>query len=105
MLDTILQYITKERHSHFDLTWLLLSFYCFVQGMFTLGLILYFGGVLLSVALITIAGRDAKWHRLAKLGYKVEAIKEHRRVYGSSLRDALDAVEAYMGLPKRTYKL
>jgi ribosomal protein L7/L12 len=33
----------------------------------------------------------------ADAGRKIDAIKAHRNVFGSSLREAKDAVEAYMG--------
>lgn len=96
MFDVALNYITKHRHSHFDLIWLLTAFYFFIQNAFMLGLIVLISGSLISVVLGVIVAKDAEWRRLASCGYRVEAIKEHRRVYGSTLKEAKDAVEDYM---------
>ncbi len=39
----------------------------------------------------------AEVRRLADEGRKIEAIKAHRQAFGSGLREAKEAVEAYMG--------
>lgn len=39
--------------------------------------------------------KDAVWQSLARARMKIEAIKAHRATYGSTLKEAKDAVEAY----------
>jgi len=43
-----------------------------------------------------IQGRDHEWMALARGGAKVAAIKRHREIHESSLKQALDAVNAYI---------
>jgi hypothetical protein len=42
-------------------------------------------------------GKDSVWQEAARTGGRLPAIKAHRAAYGSSLTDALVAVDAYMG--------
>jgi ribosomal protein L7/L12 len=73
------------------------------QGQFVLALITVCVGIF--VALITQAyfgkrAKDRQWQVLARQDLKVRAIKRHRELYGSSLKEALDAVQAYQATLK-----
>lgn len=98
----ILKFITMWRFSHLDVIWLLLSFHFFTNGRWLEGLLAFFVGILISiyierwVKLNDTSAKDKIWQAYADAGKKVEAIKRHRALYGTSLKDALHAVDLYL---------
>lgn len=45
--------------------------------------------------------KDSPWKFLADSGQKVAAVKEYRTIYGSTLTEALAAVDRYLGKSSR----
>ena len=97
-----LRFITQVRFSYLDYVWLSAFFMLFVQHRFLLAFLAFFVGVLFSAYLEKrirdkdTPSKDAVWQESAKNGFPITAIKLHRQLYGSSLKEAKDAVDAYI---------
>lgn len=106
-----LRFITQLRFSYLDYFWLSASLVLLIQHKFLLAFIAFFVGILFSVyverkvnnmvveELIALIkqNKDAEWQAEADSGGNVLAVKKHRELYGSSLKEAVDAVKAYRG--------
>lgn len=106
-----LRFITQLRFSYLDYVWLSAFLVLFMQHKFLLAFIALFIGVLLSIyierkinnmvakklAAMDKQNKDAEWQVEADLGRKINAIKKHRALFGSTLKEAHDVVKAYRG--------
>jgi len=81
-----------------DLIWALLVFYLFLQGMFLQGIAVFLLAIVFVIYVERLIDkrRDHVWKAKAAMGQKIEAIKLHRAIHGSTLKESLDAVEAYL---------
>lgn len=112
-----MKFLLKHRFNYFDVFLLTAAVILFVRERYVLSAIVAFLGAL-CVVLAELANikaeerrrlqreedernRQREWQSLADAGHKLEAIGRHRMLYGSSLKEALEAVEDYMGLPRR----
>lgn len=103
-----LRFITQWRFSYLDYLWLSAFLVLLMQHKFLLAFITLFVGALFSIyvekkvnnmaeklAEMEKQNKDAIWQAEADLGRKVNAIKKHRELFGSSLKEAHDVVKAY----------
>lgn len=98
-----MNYILAPRFNMIDSTAMIVFGILFAQGEFLQAVMMFLGAVILSSLLQHLFGKHAKdkeWQSLADTGQKVAAIKRHRQLYKSSLKEALDAVDAYTALKK-----
>lgn len=73
------------------------------QGKYMTALVLMVVGVIVVSLLQHFFGKHAKdkqWQSLADTNQKVAAIQRYRKLYQSSLKEALDAVDAYQAKRK-----
>ena len=97
-----LKFLMQYRFSHYDIIWLYVTFYLFLNHRFLEGLLAFFVGILSSVWIeLWIKNndnttKDRFWQGAANAGLKIEAIKLHRQQYGSTLKEAKDVVDAYI---------
>lgn len=101
----ILKFLCKYRFSYLDLFWSLYAFHFALNGFYITFVVVAFAGALVSVILQVIIdkkppSRDHKWQEAADAGLKVEAIKRHRAIYGSTLKNSHDVVSDYMNQSK-----
>ena len=68
------------------------------QWLYALGVVLVGSLVVILLEYFLVGRRDRGWKALADRGQKIAAIKEYRTVYGSTLKQALTAVDKYMGI-------
>lgn len=98
-----MNYLLAPRFNMIDSTAMICFGILFSRGEFLKAVLLFLGAVVLSSLLQYLLGKHAKdrqWQSLADTGQKVAAIKLHRQIYQSSLKEALDAVDAYTALKK-----
>lgn len=94
-----MKYILAPRFNMIDSTALIVFFTLFAQGKFLQAVLVFLGAIFLSSLLqhfFNKRGKEKQWQSLADSGQKVAAIKRHRELYGSTLKDALNAVDAYV---------
>lgn len=106
-----LRFITQVRFSYLDYAWLSAFFVLFMQHKFLLAFLAFFVGILFSVYIerkvhrvsqeeidkLEKAAKDKKWQWYADQNRKIDAIKAHRLLFGSSLKESHDVVKEYMG--------
>lgn len=93
------RFFTGQRFSMIDSVCITAGAVYFTQGKFLYALMVFLFGVIVAVIVGYQDGnakKDKKWKQFADGSQKVAAIREHRIVYGSSLKEALDAVDAYL---------
>ena len=96
----VLKFLMQYRFSHYDTIWMFVTFYLFLNLRFLEGLLTFFVGILTSIWIEQWIRRKEKpaWQMAADNGYPVTAIKMHRQQYGSTLREAKDAVDRYLNI-------
>lgn len=95
----LLKFLTNNVFSHFDLFFFCVAWYCFTYAMWLGGLVTLLAGSFASALLnqwVTQRKRELFWQEAADTGDRVRAIKHHRAVYGSSLMEAVNAVDNYL---------
>ncbi len=98
-----MNYLLAPRFNMIDSTAMIVFGILFSRGEFLKAVLLFLGAVVFSSLLQHLLGKHAKdkeWQSLADSGQKVAAIKRRRELYNSSLKEALDAVDAYIALKK-----
>jgi len=96
-------YLLTPRFNMIDSTALIVFGILFAQGELLQAVLVFLGAVILSSLLQYFFNKNAKdkqWQSLADSGQKVAAIKRHRELYQSSLKEALDVVDAYQAKRK-----
>ena len=94
-----MKYILAPRFNMIDSTAMIMFGTLFAQGKILQAILVFLGAVIISSTLQFFYGKHVKerqWQSLADSGQKVAAIKCHRELYDSTLKDALDAVDAYV---------
>ena len=74
------------------------------QSQFLMAAAVGIAGMVITSTVSAVFGKRAKdrqWQLISKQGNTVGAIKKHRELYGTSLKQALDIVYAYEGKPPR----
>ena len=98
-----MNYILAPRFNMIDSTAMIVFGTLFAQGEFLQAVLVFLGAVTLSSLLQHLFGKhskDKQWQALADAGQKVAAIKRHRELYNSTIKDALEIVDAYIRLSK-----
>ena len=98
-----MNYLLTPRFNMIDSTAMIIFGILFAQGKFLQAVLVFLGAIFLSSLLQHFFGKYAKdkqWQSLADTGQKVSAVMLHRGLYNSSLKEAVDAVDAYLGLKK-----
>ena len=98
-----MNYLLTPRFNMIDSTAMIVFGILFAQGEFLQAVMVFLGAVIFSSLLQHLFGKHAKdrqWQSFADSGQKITAIKVHRQLYQSSLKEALDAVDAYIALKK-----
>lgn len=104
-----LRFITQVRFSYLDYAWLSAFLVLCIQHKFLLAFLAFFVGILFSVYIerkvhrvsqeeIDRLDKDKKWQWYADQNRKIDAIKAHRLLFGSSLKESHDVVKEYMGV-------
>lgn len=93
-----LKFLMQYRFSHYDTIGMFVTFYFFLNFRFLEGLLAFFASILSSVWIERWIRRKEKpaWQMAADNGYPVTAMKMYRQQYDSTLREAKDAVDAYI---------
>lgn len=111
-----LKLITQLRFSYLDYVWLSAFLVLFTKNKFMLAFLAFIVGILFSIfvgrkvntktqeelakqelAAKNLAAKNKEWQRYANAGEKIKAIKMYRSLFGSTLKEAHDVVEEYMG--------
>lgn len=109
----VMDYLTRPRLNYLDLCWMSSFMGLVMTGRIVAGLVVCILGAFTSVMLEKISRnallhkyaeaqkkRERLWQDMADKGLKIEAIKAHRDIYGSTLVNAKNAVEEYIGQRK-----
>ena len=105
----IKDFFLKYRFNFIDVLWIMITAQLFINGMFLLGIAsgaIGYGFVILTEIKLKSDPeekkqllKDMEWKRLADEGCVIDAIKRHRSLYGTSLKDAREIVFKYLGKP------
>ena len=98
-----MKYILAPRFNMIDSTALIMIGILLAQSRFLQAVMVFLGAVFISSTLQFFYGKYAKdrqWQSLADNGQKIAAIKRHRELYKSTLKEAVDVVNAYETLKK-----
>lgn len=98
-----MNYLLAPRFNMIDSTAMIIFGILFARGEFLQAVLTFLGAAIFSSLLQHLFSKHAKdrqWQSLADTGKKVAAIKLHRELYKSSLKEAHDAVCAYSALKK-----
>lgn len=117
----LLNWLFTNKHSHWDSAFITTTVVAIMQQEWLIAIFIFAICTLISAtmqALIKEKARtkqiqeendelrrkqdkDAIWQTYARAGRKVEAIKRHRSIYGTSLHESLNMINAYIKtLPK-----
>ena len=93
-----LRFITQLRFSYLDYVWLSAFLVLSMQNKFLLAFLAFLVGIIFSIWIEKWIHKKEKsaWQMAADNGYLITAIKMHRQQYGSTLKEAKDAVDAYI---------
>lgn len=109
----VMDYLTRPRLNYLDLCWMSSFMGLVMTGRIVAGLVVCILGAFTSVMLEKISRnalldkfaaeqrkREKIWQDRADAGYRIEAIKLHREIYGSTLKEAMHAVDMHIGQRK-----
>lgn len=105
----IKDFLMKYRFSFIDVLWIMITAQLFINGMFLFGIASAAIGaaftILTEMKLKKNAEnekqslKDLEWKKLADDGHVIDAIRRHRSLYDTGLKDARDAIFIYLGKP------
>lgn len=89
-----MKFLTECRFNIIDSTFIAVVVSYLGQGHYLLAVLFAALGATIN-SLVEHYGKNRLWQELLKAGQKVEAIRVHRTLFKSTLKDALEAVNAY----------
>ncbi len=96
-----MKWLFTERYGFLDLIFILFVTHLFMQGMWFRGVIIAICLAVTAVTLKSIVMKPKKedlnklWMLYVRQDKMIDAIKEHRRIYNSSLKEAKDVIMEY----------
>ena len=106
---SIKDFFLKYRFNFIDVLWIMITAQLLINRMFLLGIAsgaIGYGFVILTEIKLKNNPeekkqllKDMEWKRLADEGHIIDAVKRHRSLYGTSLKDAREIVFEHIGRP------